>query len=73
MCLAVVATCHADLLSGVELSSLMNVSRVNDSGWGNVCLKNRKKTCVGVVWIVQTLGCGYELRINSQTIIGGFM
>lgn len=29
----------ADPLSAVELSSLMNLSGVNDSGWGNVACK----------------------------------
>lgn len=59
-----------DLLSAIELSSLMNLSGVNDSGWGNVVCKTGRR----LVWVLMCrhCGCGYELRLNSLTIIVGF-
>lgn len=37
-----------DLLSAIELSSLMNLSGVNDSGWGNVVYKTGRR----LVWVL---------------------
>lgn len=39
----------ADPLSAMELSSLMNLSRVSDSGWGNVVYKTGRRLC-GCIW-----------------------
>lgn len=63
----------ADPLSAMELSSLMNLSRVNDSGWDNVVYKTGRRLCVGVVLMCRQCGCGFGLVLNVLTIIGGFM
>jgi len=62
----------ADSLSEMELSSLMNLSRVSDSGRGNDVYKTGRRR-VGVVLMCRRCGCGYELGLNGLNIMGGFM
>ncbi len=54
----------ADPPSEIELSSLMNLSGVNDSGWGNAVYKTGRR----LVWelMCRRCGCGYERGLNGR-------
>lgn len=46
----------ADPLSATELSSLMNLSSVNDSGWGNAVYKTGRRLVWVLCWGADTVG-----------------
>lgn len=50
-----------DLLSAIELSSLMNLSGVNDSGWGNVVYKTGRGLVWVLCWCADTVGVNMSL------------
>lgn len=47
---------YADPLSAMELSSLMNLNGVNDSGWGNVVDKTGRRLVWVLCWCADVVG-----------------